>query len=625
MDRNSIIGLILIFVILVVYFFINQDTLEQLEKREALEKDSIETVKAQDSLKKAQESVLSAIDSSDAAIVNDSVAAVVDSSLKTQKYGAFANHVDADTQLTTLENDLIAVTFSSKGGRVYSVDLKNYQRYDSTNLVLFEGAKNRFDYSFYTADNKTISTADLDFTDVEKREVENGTLISMKVKLSEGKYLEQVYTLKKGSYVVDYQFNIVGLGDFVSPQNRYMELNWNSVIPRQEKTKEAETEASTIFYRFKGDEVDNISERSFEEAVLATSVEWVCYKQRFFNTTLIYQEGFESGKVTTVESPEDKTVMEMKSMFNIPLSGNANESLKMAFYFGPNKYTILNKMDNGMEEIIPLGWAIFRWVNTGVIIPVFNFLSGLNLGYGLIILILTLLIKLVLSPITYRMYKSSAKMRVLKPEIEEINKKFAKADAVKKQQATMALYKQAGVNPLAGCIPALLQMPILIAVFRFFPASIELRQKGFLWAEDLSTYDSVASLPFNIPFYGDHVSLFTILMAISVFFYSKYNTGATGGSDMQAKQMKVFMYLMPFMLLIWFNSYSAGLSYYYLLSNIISIAMTLAIRKWVINEDAIHAQIQENKKKGGGKKSKFQQRLEDMAKQRGMDPKNLKR
>jgi len=313
-------------------------------------------------------------------------------------------------------------------------------------------------------------------------------------------------------------------------------------------------------------------------------------------------------------------VKSLSTGLTIPFSGHNIEKYGMAFYFGPNKYNILNKLDNEMEEIIDLGWGIFGWINKIAVIPVFNFLGGFNMNYGIIILILTILLKLVLSPITYKTYLSSSKMRVLKPEITELNEKY-KEDPMKKQQAMMSLYRETGVNPLSGCIPMLIQMPILFAMFRFFPASIELRQESFLWADDLSTYDSILDLDFSIPFYGDHVSLFTLLMAASIMLYTKMNSqmsmgGATEGP--MAAQMKVMMYIMPFMMLFFFNSYSAGLSYYYFLANIISILQTVLIRKVFINEDAIRAQIEKNKKRPkAAKKSGFQKRLEEMAKQKG--------
>ena len=308
----------------------------------------------------------------------------------------------------------------------------------------------------------------------------------------------------------------------------------------------------------------------------------------------------------------------MRANTSIPFEGN---QFAMQFYLGPNHYQTLKKMDIGMESQIELGWPIIRWVSTLIIIPTFNFLNNYIANYGIIILLLTIFIKMLLIPITYRNYKSSAKMKLIKPELDAINKKYEKKDALEKQQATMALYRKTGVSPFAGCIPMLIQMPILFAMFRFFPSSIELRQESFLWADDLSSYDSVLELGFNIPFYGSHVSLFAILMAISVFLYSKFNMNTPGmgaGGGMQAQQMKLMMYLMPFMMLFFFNSSSSGLSYYYFAANMISILQQVVIKKYFINEKALLAKIEANKQKAKNpKKSGFQKRLEDMAKQRG--------
>ena len=307
----------------------------------------------------------------------------------------------------------------------------------------------------------------------------------------------------------------------------------------------------------------------------------------------------------------------MEATLSLPFNASKDKQLDLAFYFGPNKYNIMRSYHLDLEKQIPLGWSFFlmQWINRFAVLPVFNFLEGFNLNYGIIILILTILLKIVLFPIAYKTYLSSAKMRLLKPEVDEISAKFPKKeDAMKKQQATMALYKKAGVNPMSGCVPMLLQFPILLAMFRFFPASIELRQEAFLWADDLSSYDSIFDLPFNIPFYGDHVSLFTLLMTISTIIYTKINNDMMSTGN-QLPGMKTMMYLMPVMFLGFFNSYSSGLSYYYLLANLITFAQMYAIRSFV-NEDKLHAQIQENKKKPV-KKSNFQKRLEEMAKNQG--------
>jgi len=418
--------------------------------------------------------------------------------------------------------------------------------------------------------------------------------------------------------MVDFDVNLVGMDDVIERNATTLDLNWKADFPHQEKSFDNERMNSTIYYRFSDDEVDYISERSADKEEIATDLQWVSFKQQFFSTVLIAKDGFEGpSELETTQEEEETTdvVKTCEAKLTIPFSHREMEHVAMQFYFGPNHYNSLKEFELGLEEMIPLGWGIFGWVNRLAVIPMFNLLKDTGLGYGLIILILTLVIKLALLPLTYKAYMSTAKMRVLKPEIEELNKKFeGKDDPMAKQQATMALYSKAGANPLGGCLPMVLQMPILIAMFRFFPASIELRQQSFLWADDLSSYDSIFDLPFDIPFYGDHISLFTLLMTVSTIFYSRQNMNMQAGTP-QMEQMKWMMYLMPVMMLGWFNNYAAALSYYYFLANMVTFGQNFLFRK-LIDEDALHKKMQENKKKPQ-KKSGFQKRLEDMAKQRG--------
>jgi len=396
------------------------------------------------------------------------------------------------------------------------------------------------------------------------------------------------------------------------------------MAPVHEKSREREQETSTVFYRLNDEDADYISERNYEKLNFESSIQWVSFKQQYFSAALI-SEGFskENAFAETIETEDPRYLKGMAANLGLELKGAGEPSAAFQFYVGPNHYQTLSDLEIGLEDQIDLGWPIISWVNTLIVIPVFNFLDEYTgLSYGIIILLLTLFIKTILFPLTWKNYVSSARMKVLKPEIEEINQKFGDKDPMQKQQAVMGLYRQAGVNPMAGCIPMILQMPILYAMFRFFPASIELRQEGFLWATDLSTYDSIFNLPFEIPFYGDHVSLFTILMAISTFLYSKYNMDMSGGmaGNAQMSQMKIMIYFMPVMLLVFFNNYAAGLSYYYFTANIISVGQQFVIKKYFINEEKIHAKIQANKAKPS-KKSGFQKRLEDMAKQRGVQTK----
>ena len=436
-----------------------------------------------------------------------------------------------------------------------------------------------------------------------------------------GASIVQSYSLEPTSYLVDYQLTLNGFENKIAKKNRDFELNWNLMIQGQEKTLEDEELVTSLYYKYYNESgIESLSERSDDEERLQANIHWISYKQKFFNATLISPKGFsEDGfniKVAEVTTPNGIDVRQMSSRLYFPYQFNTSENYNLQFYFGPNKYNSLKKLDIGLQKIIPLGWGIFGWVNKFIVIPIFDFLSSFISNYGIIILLLTILIKLVLFPFMYKIYVSTAKMRLLKPELDELKEKTG-GDMQKMQQEQMKLYRKAGVNPFGGCLPQLIQLPILIAMFRFFPASIELRQQSFLWAEDLSTYDSILNIGYSIPFYGDHVSLFTLLMAVSTLIYSMNNTQMTG----MGNQMKYITYLMPIMLLFWFNSYASGLSYYYFLANMITFGQNWAIKTFIVDEDKLHQQMKENKsKKGNNKKSSFQQRLEDMAKKRGLDP-----
>jgi YidC/Oxa1 family membrane protein insertase len=606
MDRNSLLGLVLIGAILIGYSYLTTPTAEQFAAQQ----------KTQDSIALVEKNKKTIVDTKRAEIkvadTNSVVADTLIDSLVTQelsnKYGVFASAATADTSVYTLENKLIKVNISSKGGKVKSVQLKNYKNWEGKPVTLFEGDSSEMALNFF-ANNRSISTKDLFFAGIKS----NNTIAMRLYAGSQDKYIEFLYSLKEDDYKLGYKVNFVGLNDIIARNTNYVELSWKQLLKNQEKDMSMERANSTIYFMFTDNEVDYLTETSDESKDLTTKVKWVAMKQHFFTQVLIADNEFE--KPTHIETKNgvegDSFVKSTKASFTLPYSHNVQESFGMHFYFGPNHYQILKSQGHNLEKQIPLGWGIFGWVNRFIVIPIFNFLNGFNWSYGIIILILTIAIKLLLLPLTFKAYLSQAKMKVLKPEVDEIQGKF-KEEPMKLQQEMMALYRKAGVSPLGGCLPMLLQMPILIAMFRFFPQSIELRQQSFLWATDLSTYDSILDLSFTIPFYGDHVSLFTLLMTVSTLLITKVNSS----SQMTNPQMKWMMYLMPIVFLGVFNSYSAGLSYYYFLANMISIGQQYLFRSFV-NEDEIHRKIQENKKKPT-KKSKFQQRLEKMAKDRGM-------
>jgi YidC/Oxa1 family membrane protein insertase len=481
--------------------------------------------------------------------------------------------------------------------------------------VLMGSDSSIFNLSF-PAQNRSINSGELFFQSPGM--VKNGNIQSISLRLNAGanKYIEYLYSLDNESYLVNFKLNISGLKDVISPNATYLAIDWKDNPTKKERSITTERAATTIYYRFVDEDVDFLSPTKDDHQSLKTKVQWIAFKQQFFTSVLISDKSFDSPTVETHTDINSKdNVKALSASFSLPYEHRDAETYAMKFYFGPNHYQTLKKIgDYSLEKQIRLGWGIFGWVNRFIVIPIFNFLNGFHLNFGLIILILTIIIRIIILPLTFGSFKSQAKMKVLAPEIAEITAKFPDtADAMKKQQATMALYKQAGVNPMGGCIPGLLQMPILIAMFNFFPSSIELRQQSFLWAKDLSTYDSILDFGFNIPFYGDHVSLFTLLMTLSTLLFTQLNMQMTAATN---PSMKWMMYLMPIMFLGIFNNYSAGLSYYYCLSNLFGLGQQYLF-KYFIDQDAIHRKIQENKKRPPKKPSSFQQRLEKMAKERG--------
>lgn len=621
MDKNSALGLTLILLIFLGFNYMNMPTEEERVEAQRVH-DSIAVVEEQNARlnETAIEEAITDPNRTQEAAIPETV--VKDSAALAEYKNQFGEFGDASTGedgTVVIENDVLAITVNKKGGHPLSVELKNYQTYDSLPLLLFDGPENKFSLDFFAKNNR-VSTQELYFNPSSEGfsvSGENSKSLSMRLPAGPEQYIEYVYTLTGGSYLVDLDINFVGMQNVIERNATTLDLHWRNDLPNLEKSLQNERDNSTIYYRFSDDEVDYISERSDDKEEIKTDLQWVAFKQQFFSSVLINKDHWEGQ--TDLETTHDEESTEIVKTFDakltIPYAHREIENVALQFYYGPNQYNSLKKLDLGLEKMIPLGWGIFGWVNRFAVIPIFNLLKDTGLGYGIIILILTLTIKTVLMPFTYKAYMSTAKMRVLKPEIDEITKKFeGKDDAMGKQQATMSLYSKAGVNPLGGCLPMLFQMPILIALFRFFPASIELRQQSFLWADDLSSYDSIYDLPFTIPFYGDHVSLFTLLMTVSTIIYTRSNMSMQAGNP-QMEQMKWMMYLMPVMMLGWFNNYASGLSYYYFLANMVTFGQNYAF-KFLVDDDAIHAKLQENKKKPK-KQSGFQKRLEDMAKKRG--------
>ncbi len=636
-DRNSLIGLVLIGVILLLFSLWNSNEESDQISEEQRVKDSIARVEKQQAPVVEKDTTPEPIDTVTQAVIEpidslqqDSVQQTKDSLDRVtliNTYGDFADAVNGTGQDLILENDEMIATISTKGGALKSIQLKNYVTYDSLPLYLFDDSSS-FDMSFETKKAGILSTSSFYFEALSgSKVVTEKDSDEVRLRLYAGnkeQYLEYVYSLAGTSNMLHFDVNFVGLEEVMAPSSNDVFTSWTVLTPNQEKTRKNQERYTTAYYRFAGGDVDYISESKDDEEALEAPVQWVAFKEQFFTAAVIAEQGFGSygSKVSTKKTNGGNYIKELKAEMSIPYKFEKEETFAMKIYAGPNSYSKLKEYDLELEEVVPLGWGIFGWVNQFIVIPVFNFLDGFDLGYGLIIFLLTLFIKIILLPIFYKTTLSSQRMKVLKPDIAKINEKY-KDDSMKKQQATMDLYRKAGVSPLAGCIPMLIQMPILIAMFRFFPASIELRQQSFLWADDLSTYDSIfewtAEIPLLSSFYGNHISLFTIMMAVSLFFYTRINMQFSSGQidGPMGKQMKIMTNFMPVMMLFFFNSYAAGLCYYYFLANLMSIIQTYIIKRYFVNEEAIRAKIEAHKKnpKKHKKKSGFAKRLEEVAKQ----------
>lgn len=645
MDKKTVIGLLLIVGIMAGWYIIMMPSKEEREKqrkrqievrdsitqanREQFIQDSLAIVESQ---KKDSQKITEELQKDSAfALLPDSLQQhkldSVEKIKSTQLFGAFSNHGNGTDQTTVVETDKLILTFLNRGAQLYSAKLKGYHSYqkrfvektDDT-LDLMAGNESRFALTFFTQ-GKSINTDQLYFEPSDESVKISGDetkTVTFRAFANgdQNKYIEYSYTIPGNSFLIDFNIRMQGLETTLDAGQDAIPLTWDLTAPRQEQRLDNERTSSKIFYQTTDKELYRIEKK---DKKIDRQLKWISYKQKFFSTVLIAKEGFNDQpflmKVDKYNKENTKYNTAFSSELAIPFGYGPSEDFAMQMYLGPNHFNTLRKLDLGLEKQIELGpFFLIRWINRYLVIPVFNLFQNMGLRYGLIILLLTLIIKLITSPVTYRTFKSSAKMRILKPDIDALNEKFKQGEELQKQQAVMQLYKRAGVSPLAGCIPALLQMPILLAMFSFFPAAFELRQQGFLWAEDFSTYDSILHLPFSIPFYGDHVSLFTLLMTATTLIYTSMTSGQmTGGNGLQAKQMKIMMYMMPIIFLGVLNSYSAALSYYYFLSNLISILMILVIRNFLVDQEKLRLVIEENKKRPV-KKSKWSQRLEDMQK-----------
>ena len=597
--RSSIIGFALIGVILLMFSWYNT---KQAEKRQQ------EAVRVQDSL--AAVTALQQESEADTAAVAEMLAEEAE---EAYPEGWLAEASQAATEFYTLENDKVRIRISSKGAQPYEVLIKDYYTYDSAALVLVRPDKSLFDLEFNT--NQWLNTSDLNFSAVGATD----STLTLRLQFSDAAWVDAVYTLPADSYKLDYRLHFTGMNQVLDRRTGRMTLKWVLDVPRLEKGYQNERNYSGVAYKYlTNNEVKTLGKRrDTAEESFNSSIRWFGFQQQFFSAILVSEDGFPAGRLMNRFYPENEasgSLMQSGAEMTVALdTANPDFELPFSFYFGPNHFYTLKSYGEDFEKIIPLGGKVIGTISRYVIIPTFNWLSRFISSYGLIILILTIMIKLVISPLTWKSYASSAKMRVLKPEIDKINEKYPKQeDAMKKQQATMDLYRRAGVSMWGGCLPILLQFPILWAMFRFFPASIELRQQSFLWCHDLSAYDSILDLGFKIPLYGDHVSLFALLMGVSMWGYSKMTMSQQPSTQTMPGMEFMQVWLMPIMMVFICNNLSAGLSYYYLLSNLITIGQNWVIRKWFVDEEKLYENL---KKKANSKepvkKSKFRQRLDE--------------
>ncbi|WP_418511589.1 membrane protein insertase YidC [Corallibacter sp.] len=615
-DLNSIIGFVLIFGILLYMMYINKPTPEELEAQEKAKQEQVEASK------KAKEDKNTYVTSSD----DFSASSNADSLKRVElqnKLGAFAYGASlpsATPKETLVENDVLALKFSNKGGYLSEVKLKQFVDFDSVPIYLVKDGNTAFNINFGTTDSRILNTQDLYFQPTVTKSGEN-TVVSMKLKVSEQKFLEYRYELKPSDYMVNFTIRSQGLNNVVN-SSQDVNLDWKLKTYRHDKSISYENRYTRLTYQLDGSKIDKLSPTS-EDDETENDVNWISYRQHFFSSILTTKTPFEEVHLASTNLVEDETidtVFTKAYATKLPIALQAGEfNQDLGLYFGPTDHKVLKTYDIGLEDSIPLGWGIFGWINRYVFIPLFAMLSSF-LPYGMAIIIMTILIKMLLSFVQYKQFLSQAKMKILKPELDEIREKY-KDNKMKAQQETMALQSKAGASPLSGCLPALIQLPVFYALFQFFPSAFDLRQKSFLWADDLSSYDIVAKLPFHIPFYGDHVSLFPILASIAIFFYMRMTTGQQMASQPQqegmpdmSKIMKYMIYFSPIMMLFFFNNYASGLSLYYFISNLISIGIMLVIKNYILDEDKIHAQIQVNKKKPK-KESRFQKKMKEMMEQ----------
>ena len=604
LDINSIIGFVLIFIILIFWFYQSQPTPEELEAQKAQQEQVEAAEREAEAQQVAEKEVALPV------IQNDSVR----QSAYENSAGSFS-FTPAVEGKTILENDVLYLAIANRGGQITEARMKQFKTYDSIPVYQVHEGNADFNIQFGTRDNRILNTRDLYFEPSLTQNGENQVL-SMKAKVGEQQYLEYRYEMKPDEYMLDFVIRSQGLNS-VFNAGQPAELQWDLKGIRHNKSVQYENRYTRLTYKYEDGKVSKLSETSDDEEEAEVDVEWLSYRQHFFSSILATKTPFKTAALTStnlVEEESKETLFTKQYSSRAPLEYSGGElNYTMNWYYGPTDLNVLDDYkEYGLADSIPYGWGIFGWINRYLFTPFYSFLSSF-LPYGIAIIVMTIIVRVAMSPVTYKSYLSQAKMKVLKPEITEINERL-KDNAMKRQQETMKLYNKAGVSPMSGCIPALLQLPIFYALFMFFPTSFDLRQKSFLWADDLSAYDSIYQLPFTIPFYGDHISLFPILASVAIFFYMMMTTGQQMQTQPGMPNMKVIMYISPLLMLVFFNNYASGLSLYYFVSNLITICIMIAIKRFILDEDKIHAQIEE-KKKQPKKENRFQKKMREMMEQ----------
>ena len=621
MDKKTWIGFILIAAIIIGFSFINRPSKEELAERKRVQ-DSIALVRAQEAeaLRVSEQiSAQIAQQSSNEEVTPDELAQQI-----VAVYGAFAPSAQGEEGIITLENSKVRLGISRRGGRVAQAELKEYKAYgDSINdLCLFKGEESNLNFTLVTNNNRVLTIENLYFTEASRiTDNEGNTTLVMRLNTNiEDCYMDFVYTLPSDDYMVGMSIQMHNMQLVLAQNMSSMEMQWNQLIPQQEKGRKFEEKYAQLQYMFVGGDIEKLAEVKADRKKESARIKWIGYKDQFFSTVLISEDGFESSQMeSTPQNVKSRYIKEYKTTTSVPFDITGKKTTDLKYYFGPNHYNTLKAYDKEvakeeklhLNELVPLGWKIVAWINKALVIPMFDLFSSWGLHIGIVILLMTLVIKLIILPFVFASYKSSAKMRVLKPQLDEINAKYPPEKMQERQQATMALYQKAGVSPMSGCLPMLFQFPVLMAMFWFLPTAIELRGQSLFWAEDLSTYDAIVTWDTPIPLFGTHLSLFCLLMTVVNIVYT-HITMQSQSQGQEMKMMKWMMYLMPLMFLFFFNDYAAGLSYYYFVSLLMTIIQTMIFR-WAIDDKKVLAEMEANaKKKGTQKKSGFAARLEAM-------------